>query len=577
MLDSIQKRIYLIISIGLSSLLALTLLFLLFHIRSEITGRTYLNDGWNIVYNGVSSNSNTLSDFSFPIAKPNDKFVLTTTLPELSDDITLSIPADYSTISVKLNGKEIYEYGSDLFANFVLVGSGYHWVNIAKEASQQQILIELVATEYNAFNKLETFYYESSQISYRNFYLERFPSLFVCIFLVGLGLLLLIISIFMLHYNRSALQVVYIALFTILIIVWFGSNSRIIQLISSNYTQNTLIEYFVLYIAPIPITLFFRGVYKDQKLEHKILSGYVAIASIFASISFLMHLLDILHIIQTLYFYHLYIVTEIVFLLFSVKRAFKRNTIDNRLILVGLVLLVFFIFLDFIRFWLELFTSYTSIIQIRSFIPLGLLAFIICLLFSNFFLTLRTITANAETELLKKLAYTDMLTGLSNRTQMDRYMEMLAAKNTNTNQSSYVMINMDLNRLKAINDSYGHEAGDKYLKRFSRHLLQHFSAIGEIGRVGGDEFLVILPNTTKEEGERLISLLEKEIAEENAKLGSDPLSFSYGICHSNEILQATPKKLYRIADYRMYEMKRKFKNINKELKEKRSKKDEYIN
>jgi diguanylate cyclase (GGDEF)-like protein len=577
MSNNVLKKIRFVISISLSALVALIFLFIIFEVKSKISGRTYLDDRWNIVYNDTVSNATKLSEFRFPIAQTNDKFILTTTLPELSGDITLSVPVDHSTITVKIDGQEIYEYGKDLFAKCILVGSGYHWVKIPQEASKHQLSIELMATENNSFSKISPFYYESSDISYRNFYLDQFPTLFVCIFLVGFGILLLLITTFMLHFNHDALQVAYIALFSILIALWFGSNYRIFQLVSLNYSQNTLIEYLALYMAPVPITLFFRTIYKEQKTEHRILNGYVVVSSLFAASSLVLHILDINHLTQSLYFFQAYIVTEIVFILFSAIRAFKRKTCENRLILIGLVLLAFFVSLDLIRFWSEKFSFHFFTTQVRSFMPIGIISFVICLLFSYFHLIFRTIATNTEHELLKKLAFTDMLTGLSNRTQMDKYMEELGANNENTPLPSYAIINMDLNRLKAINDSFGHEAGDKYLKRFAQHLQRHFSGIGEVGRVGGDEFLVILPNVTKEECERLVASLEKAIAEENAKLTTIPLSFSYGICNSNEFVHATAKKLYRLADYRMYEMKRKYRNIIKEQTREESKQDEYIN
>ena len=52
--DNIQKKIRLIISVSLSALVALTFLFITFNAKSELTGRTYLDDGWNIIYNDAT-------------------------------------------------------------------------------------------------------------------------------------------------------------------------------------------------------------------------------------------------------------------------------------------------------------------------------------------------------------------------------------------------------------------------------------------------------------------------------------------------------------------------------------------
>lgn len=561
--------------IATSIILTIFFLFLLYQVKIKLTGRTYLNDGWDIIRNDIEYQDYRLSEFHFPVTHIHDKFILTKVLPELDKNTTLSVLVDHSTIKVTVDNREVYQYGRDLFENNLLVGSGYHWITLPDDASGKKLTIELVATENNSFSSIKPLYYEPSNLVYQNFFLTQFPAFFTSIVLLGFGILLLIITIIMLLYNRNVIRLIYVATFSILITLWFGSNYRFLQLLGINYSLNTTIEYMALYMSMIPISLFFREVNCNNQTERKIFHCFVIESILFVVISFTLHGLNLVHLTQSLYLFHVALVIEVITILCSAIKAMKRKTQENRFILYGLLLLAFFVILDLIRFWFEKFASGVFSIQIRSFMPLGVIIFVISLLFSYLYFTFHNLTTKAENELLKKLAYTDILTGLSNRTRMDEYLETLNNK-SNSDSLPFAMISMDLNRLKTINDTYGHETGDNYLKRFATLISSCFQKYGEVGRIGGDEFLVVLPNITRESSELLLSSLEKMLAEDNSTKPTNPLSFSYGICFSDELSNPTTKKIYRLADYRMYEMKKRYKD-NQLRNEEEHGQDEYFN
>lgn len=102
---------------------------------------------------------------------------------------------------------------------------------------------------------------------------------------------------------------------------------------------------------------------------------------------------------------------------------------------------------------------------------------------------------------LEKLAVTDELTGLFNRRgfeeQLRRTLE-LARRHGEPGLLVYV----DLDGFKMVNDSYGHAAGDEVLKHVGRLLADHVRSTDFVGRLGGDEFAVLLPRTSPENGMR---------------------------------------------------------------------------
>jgi len=103
---------------------------------------------------------------------------------------------------------------------------------------------------------------------------------------------------------------------------------------------------------------------------------------------------------------------------------------------------------------------------------------------------------------LRKLASTDLLTGCCNRLVLTRVMNHVASMKLRYNQPTSLMM-MDLDYFKKINDTYGHMTGDKVLKELSHLLKERFRNSDILIRFGGEEFLVILPNTHIQEAENL--------------------------------------------------------------------------
>jgi len=92
-----------------------------------------------------------------------------------------------------------------------------------------------------------------------------------------------------------------------------------------------------------------------------------------------------------------------------------------------------------------------------------------------------------------RLAEFDSLTGLANRNRMDRQLNGLLGAFKAAGRSCAVMM-LDLDRFKQVNDSMGHQAGDELLKQVAKRMREIIGDRGEIGRLGGDEFQIILPD-----------------------------------------------------------------------------------
>ncbi|ANQ53798.1 diguanylate cyclase [Thermosipho affectus] len=110
-----------------------------------------------------------------------------------------------------------------------------------------------------------------------------------------------------------------------------------------------------------------------------------------------------------------------------------------------------------------------------------------------------------------------------------------------------ILIFIDLNKFKYINDTYGHDKGDEILKKLSSIIKSNLKSSDIFVRMGGDEFLIILKNSTKKEAEKLI----KKIHNEFNKSSELSPTFSWGITN----IEGSLKQSIRTADDLMYKMK----------------------
>ncbi len=111
---------------------------------------------------------------------------------------------------------------------------------------------------------------------------------------------------------------------------------------------------------------------------------------------------------------------------------------------------------------------------------------------------------------------------------------------------------LDLDGLKQINDVHGHEAGDRTLVAFARHLLKNFRESDVVARLGGDEFCVLMSGASEHD----VSAGLKRLEEVLAARGDETIRFSAGVATLDPGRHVGVGDLLREADRRMYECKR---------------------
>jgi diguanylate cyclase (GGDEF)-like protein len=152
-----------------------------------------------------------------------------------------------------------------------------------------------------------------------------------------------------------------------------------------------------------------------------------------------------------------------------------------------------------------------------------------------------------------QLAGMDDLTGVANRRRFLSVCEQECIRSIRTGRPFSVMV-IDIDRFKAINDGYGHAAGDEFLKLLARTARAHLRGQDLLARLGGDEFSVLMPetsgeNATKSANRLVAAIREVTLSRDGATVGS---TISVGVAEWSPAVGNDPCVLLELADRALY-------------------------
>lgn len=174
---------------------------------------------------------------------------------------------------------------------------------------------------------------------------------------------------------------------------------------------------------------------------------------------------------------------------------------------------------------------------------------------------LQNITERKEMESkLQRLARTDPLTGLANR----RYFFELADRSRNQcarYHRSYALMMLDIDHFKSVNDTYGHDIGDVVLKATADEMNQLLRDIDILGRLGGEEFAIAMPETTLSSALNIAERIRSSIEQNALQTGQGEVRFtiSIGIAELSEANESN-EQLLKQADKLLYRAKQNGRN-----------------
>lgn len=165
-----------------------------------------------------------------------------------------------------------------------------------------------------------------------------------------------------------------------------------------------------------------------------------------------------------------------------------------------------------------------------------------------------------ELEKMRQKASIDRLTGVYNRSYGEATLDNVAFQSKNSD-SSYGVLFIDIDHFKYVNDTWGHSAGDQVLKMVANSISSGLRSVDTISRWGGEEFIVVLPNVSKQKlfsiGERLRMLVEKSWLEYDGTTIKVTASLGGTIASGMEVVESVLKR----ADHQLYFSKDNGRNV----------------
>jgi diguanylate cyclase (GGDEF)-like protein len=164
-------------------------------------------------------------------------------------------------------------------------------------------------------------------------------------------------------------------------------------------------------------------------------------------------------------------------------------------------------------------------------------------------------------ERLRHMSQTDGLTGVDNRRHLEERLDEMF-EHAKRLKEPFACVMCDLDRFKAVNDTYGHQAGDAVLKQFARILREEVREIDRVGRYGGEEFMMLLAGTVLDAAVTFAERVRKRVEAHTFTFagGSIRRTVSFGVSAWPHPRVRDPEVLVRAADDALYVAKETGRN-----------------
>lgn len=570
-IKTIGGKIFAVIAIA-AAIFCLAALYVITGVNAGVNNdkNIILDDGWSVIYNGESYNDVNLNNFRLPKTMgKGDKVVLYTSIPKnfKYDTPVIKIPTTSSVLKVSVNGKLVYTYGEDRYEENKLVGSGWHYIPVKKTDAGKNIRIIITSTEDATFSSIDApVLMEYSDVFQQMMIKNRVPYV-SAVSLILFGALIMALAGIMMIKRTGMSRLFWIGALSVTVGTWTACNYRLTQLFNIPLPVTTTLEYINLVLGALSVAMYFKdNVYelKDTFMIN-LYKIFVGGLSVFIVVSFTLQFTNLYHLPSLLEVIHVFIVLEVIYMMVLMIRVLKSGTSSGKVLFIGFCLVSAFIFVDVVRYMVKTYIG-VQIFSDFSMSAAGVLIFVVVMIMNFSIDVIHNMNEAKEQEVLYRMAYMDDLTKISNRRYCEKVMEELSSNNEN-----FGIFSFDLNNLKKINDNMGHTYGDDLISGFAHILKETFEKEAVVGRMGGDEFIVIIRSDDgRIDHETFRKKLQHVIDEYNHKESRFKYSVACGYADSTEAGVSNgnvdARQIYSMADDRMYVHKRKIKEKMKQEK-----------
>ncbi len=572
---SSQKRklsVIRIIIVSVICLLSLSYAWSLFARITEDKGATnILNYGWDIEYKSQTYSGVDLRSFYFKDVRRGDAVELSCTLPgDIPFDSELVIPIHYYDVQLYVNGEICFEADTNRFDRGLGLGSGFYAVKLPQASGGKEIRIVIRAGEDKAFSSLGNPEIWRADTFYQDYASGKTLYLALSFFFIVVGMAMMIMALAQEFRGTFAfsdsVRFLSLSLLAMAFGIWIFTGMNLTEIFTNDIITKVETNYITFFFIPIFFIGFHfeSGRFKDAKgirrarIRNTVFGTVWLFGLAYIGIVLYRHFVYAESLRAHLLIAHIYDAFVIFLLVFIRLYDLYKGRDNHQLSSYATIMTGLAAFTDLIRYnYFSRFSPRGSSGFTVSITCIVMIFFVLSLFFDYMSTTIMDAREEERIGLISKLAYTDSLTGLNNRQATERFFDSIDA-----NGEQYIAVQFDLNDLKKANDTYGHEEGDKYIVLFAETLKSIFEGKGYIARTGGDEFIYVM--TPKAEGDR--KWLQSRLKDLNAILSNKDtghsglrMSTAFGSYDSLDNEAKGIRDGLRIADARMYEMKKNMK------------------
>jgi diguanylate cyclase (GGDEF)-like protein len=478
----------------------------------------------------------------------------------LEQGLSLNFRSKNVNFTLSVDGRTLCDYEPEVgIAAGRSDGSSYHSVLLSDTLAGETVCL----TAYPVYQDNSCFFgemtLEPSGDYYQTFLHNHLPSFLLCLAIMLIGVWTAVSAFFAQPALRSSIAAM--AMLEIMLGAWSCLETMFLQMTLGSHTVLHALSYLLLMGMPYPAVRLADSMRAVPKRRYVRIAG-VAVLAEFLVLPVLNYngvldfheALPIIHgmlLAAMLLCFHI-LASNYLYCRRKNIRAFKPVTI------LAFLVLIVFSGTDVLRYWQSGRNSADAGVAMR----IGLLAFTILLSGDAFVQLMHRGKLLRQAEYMKRIAFTDVLTGLPNRAAYVRAAEELNGKIRSGTLRQVLICQMDINELKQANDSFGHAYGDKHIVAAARIIEGAFGGVGSCYRTGGDEFVVFLTGESAEGDYKkgCAAMLKAENEYNHTEGVAMPLVIAFGAAiHSAGGRFSSVEDANREADREMYRKKKEQK------------------
>ena len=489
-----------------------------------------------------------------------DAFEVTRRLPESMDPGTeLCLISTNVDFEVFLDDRQIYSYTPVIRTLYgKTYGNDIHAIELSGAEPDSVLRIRGKGLDTSMFVGFREASLDSGDAFYRKTIRKELPKFLISFLIFALGILITLLGIFFSKDHELQLETIALGLLAITLSLWTATGTYVIQIITGNPGMVRLVNYLSLMVLPA------SGITLVACLTGRPKSRLVLPIHLIVIMNLIMYMIGIFILKKDfhafLFITHFSLILAVVFaiqmLIGSLRRKPEQGESRDYTTLIAFGILVLTGLVDLVLYY------FSDSADMARFSRVGLLIFVTILAGHELNRFIVISEKSHEADVMERLAHVDGLTGLKNRTSLNEHEFALKHES----EGVAVLTVFDINYLKKVNDTYGHKAGDDFIRHGASIIDKSFGETGWIFRTGGDEFFAILFSPDpKRESELLLAfekgekLMKEQIQKHNdSNLSPVPLQIAYGM----SVYHCRDKNLEeqeQLADSRMYEHKKQLK------------------